>query len=49
MPSICNSNLWLAVENIKSSFQVPVTSFKSLKRDLLTVEIVMLKELTEMK
>ena len=50
MSSISNSNLWLAVENIKSSFQVPITSFKSLKGSFLTVwNMQCLTKLTEIK
>ena len=36
MPSIDSRNLRLAIEEIKSSFQVPITSFQCLKGNLLT-------------
>jgi hypothetical protein len=36
MPSIDRRNLRLAIEEVKSSFQVPITSFQCLKGNLLT-------------
>lgn len=36
MPSIDHRNLRLAIEEVKSSFQVPITSFQCLKGNLLT-------------
>jgi hypothetical protein len=36
MPSIDRRNLRLAIEEVKSTFQVPITSFQCLKGNLLT-------------
>jgi hypothetical protein len=35
LPRIGHRNLWLAIEIIKSSFQVPIASFQCLKGNLL--------------